>query len=178
MLSYRDFLGYAEGFYLEAKREIRSGVSTERQDLVIASLLLSWIAIESFINNMMLDFARLPEGKLLIHERAFLTERVMEFIESGGRAGEFHISNHVNYIPLDHKILFLIAKFGEGTKLDKGGRLWQRFQAIKKERDQITHPRKSSEVPISLEDAADAIEVAKDIISIASEKVWGESVTF
>lgn len=178
MLSYRDFLDYAESFYLEAKREIRAGVSDERQDLIIASLLLSWIAIESFVNNMMLDFARLPEDKLLIYERAFLTERMMEFVESGARAGEFQISNRVNYIPLDHKILFLIAKFGQGIKLDRGGHLWQRFQDIKKKRDQITHPRKSSEIPISLDDASDAIKVAKAIIGTVSEKVWGESISF
>jgi hypothetical protein len=178
MLSYRDFLGYAESFSLEAGREIRSGEYAERQDLVTASLLFSWIAIESFINNMMLDFVRLPEGELLIHERAFLAERAIEFVESGRQAGEFRISNRVDYIPLEHKILFLIAKFGRGTRLNKGDRLWQRFQMVKQKRDQITHPRKSDETPVTLEDAADALEVAKAIINTVSERIWGESVTF
>jgi hypothetical protein len=177
MLSYRDCLAYAESFYLEARRETGSELSGKRRGSVIASLLFSWIAIESFINSMMEDFAALPQDMFSMHERAFLTEHTVEFVDSGAEAGEFRMSKNLQYRPLEHKILFLLAKFGKGAKVDKGRGLWQRFKAVKEKRDQITHPRKSSDVSVTLSDAEDAIEVAKAIVRTVSEKVWGRPVT-
>jgi len=176
MPSYRDFLDYAESFYSQAKQadELRQGAVAERS--LIASLLLSWIAMESFINNMMADFAALPPDMFSLPERALLTEQALEFITSGAEAGQFTISNRSEYKRLDDKILFLVAKFGPGTRVNKGERLWQRFQAVKDKRDQITHPRKSYDITLSLGDAEDALEVAKAVIRMVSEKVWGKAI--
>lgn len=176
MASYRDFLDYAESFYSQAKQasELGQGAAAERS--LIASLLLSWIAMESFINNMMTDFAALPPDMFSLPEGALLTEQALEFVTSGAEAGQFVISNRSDYRRLEDKILFLVAKFGAGTKIDKGERLWQRFQAVKDKRDQITHPRKSYHITLSLGDAEDALEVAKTTIRMVSEKVWGKAI--
>jgi hypothetical protein len=105
---------------------------------------------------------------LEMHERAFLSERAVEFIDSSEKAGEFRISKRAQYVPLEHKIPFLIAKFGQGAQLDKGGHLWQKFQAVKEKRDRITHSRKSSELSVTATDATDALEVVRTIVTIVT----------
>ncbi len=176
MASYRDFLDYAEGFYSQAKRASELGHAGVMERSLIASVLLSWIAMESFINNMMADFAALPPDMFSLPERALLTEQKLEFMDSGSEAGQFHISDKPEYRRLEDKMLFLVAKFGMGTKLDKGGHLWQSFEAVREKRNQITHPRKSYDMLLTLADAEDALEVAKAIIKTVSEKVWGKAI--
>ncbi len=176
MASYRDFLDYAQSFYYTAEQASELGQSRQVESSVIASLLLSWIAIESFINNMMADFASLPPDIFSLSERALLTERTVEFVDSGTEAGRFRVSDKTEYRRLEDKTLFLVAKFGTGMKLHKGGQLWQRFQEVKDKRNQITHPRRSQEMALTLADAEDALEVAEAIIKMVSEKVWGKAV--
>ena len=177
MASYRDFLDYAESFYSQARQASELEQSAAEERSVIASLLLSWIAMESFINNMMADFAVLPPGMFSLPERALLTEQKLEFMDSGSEAGQFRVSDTPEYRRLEDKILFLVAKFGMGTKLDKGGHLWQSFEAVREKRNQITHPRKSYDMSLILADAKDALEVAKAIIKMVSEKVWGKAIS-
>ena len=176
MPSYRDFLDYSEGSYSRAKQANKLGHSSTVENSVIASILLSWIAIESFTNDMLADFASLPPDMFSLPERALLTEREVEFVSSGSEAGQFRVSDILKYRPLEDKILFLVAKFGTGTKLDKGGHLWQKFEAVREKRNQISHPRKSHDMSLSLTDAEDALEVARAIIKMVSEKVWGKAV--
>ena len=176
MPSYRDFLDYAEGFYYTAKQGNKPGQNHIIESSVIASILLSWIAVESFMNDMMADFTALPSDMFSLPERALLTERSLELLDHGPQIGHFVISDKPDYIPLEHKIMFLVAKFGTGTKLDKGGYLWQNFEAMKEKRNQITHPRKSSDMSLTLDDAEDALEVAKAVIRMVSEKVWKKEI--
>ena len=102
---------------------------------------------------MMGDFAALPERLFSLHERAFLEERAVEFVE---------------------KIMFLIAKFGKGTTIDKGSAGWQKFEDSKDKRNKIVHPRKDESVDIALQDARDALDVARDVIRVISRSVWGK----
>lgn len=176
MANYRDYLNYAEGFYLQAKEASSAGSSGITERSLIASVLLSWIAMESFVNNMMADFRAIPQDLFTLPEQAFLAEHELEFVDSGTQAGEFTVSTRRRYRPLDHKILFLVAKFSKGIKLNRGQGLWQKFKIIKRKRDQLTHPRKSEEVTLTLGDAGDAFEVAKAIILMISKKVWGKEV--
>lgn len=44
MLSYRDYLYYAENFCLKARRKTKSDKEIEKQGYLIASLLFSWMA--------------------------------------------------------------------------------------------------------------------------------------
>jgi HEPN domain-containing protein len=176
MTYYRDFLDYAEGFYSSAREEFRLKNESASEKAILASILFSWIAIESFINNMMADFAALPPDTFSLPERALLTERVLEFIDHGKDAGKFIISDRFEYRRLDDKIMFLLAKFSKKSSLDKGGAVWQRFEAVKTKRNQITHPRKSNDVTVTLQDAEDALEVAKEVIALVSEKVWRKPI--
>jgi len=175
-LSFREFLEFAESFYLEAENHIENGQTKKAIPFIVSCILLSWISIESFINNMAEDFAALPKDLFTLQERAFLEEKAVEFLLSGQKAGEFQISKRSEFRKIDEKILFLVAKFGKGRRFDKGSTFWQQFENARKKRNFLTHPRKSQEIDLSLKDAKDSIEVAKSIIKMVAEKVWGKKI--
>ena len=135
------------------------------------------MAVESFINNMMKDFASLPEGLFTIHERGFLEEGYVQFESDGQKAGEFILTSRREYKKLEDRILFLIAKFG-GSKLDKGSRLWQRFERSKEIKNRLSHPRKTSIPVLCAEDAKTTLDVAKEIIQLVSSNVWKRQFDF
>jgi len=174
-LSYQEILQDSQWFYDQAESAQKNSIIQKR--LSIASILFSFMALESFINNMMSDFTILPSGILTPHEQGFLAERVVELADSGGNAGKFEVTNRQRYQSLENKIMFLVARFSRG-KVDKGSTLWQRFQKMKDIRDILTHPRKDTTKVPSPIDAEEAIEVAKDIIQLVSQKVWGKKVQF
>ena len=174
-ISYREILQDAQWFYDQAASAQKSRIIQGR--FSIASILVSFMALESFINNMMSDFTALPSGLLTPHEQGFLAERVVELADSGGNAGKFEVTNRQRYQSLEHKIMFLVARFSQ-DKVNKGSTLWQKFQKMKEVRDILTHPRKDITRAPSPIDAEEAIEVAKDIIQLVSQKVWGRKVQF
>lgn len=175
-LLFRDFLDFAERFLSNADNACAQGQDRLATSYIIASILLSWIGIESFVNNMLEDFAALPQDIFTVHERGFLVERTVEFSASGETAGEFCLTNRPDYKRLEDKILFLVAKFGGGTKLDKGGPLWQKFQAVKQNRNLLSHPRRGQDLNLSLDAASDALQVAQAVIDVLAERVWGKPV--
>jgi hypothetical protein len=174
-MSFQQYLRDSEIFYDQCCEAFREGNDAKGQRCAIASVLLSFIAVESFINNMMDDFTSLPQDLFTIHERGFLEERSVQFETSGGKAGEFILANRREYRKLEDKILFLIAKFGGGTRLDKGSSLWQKFERSKDLRDKLAHPRKDKTPILSKEDVKTTLDIAKEIIQLVSGKVWGSS---
>jgi hypothetical protein len=171
---YRELLEDAQWFFDQADGA-QSGQNRER--FATASILFSFMALESFINNMMSDFTALPSGLLTPHEQGFLAEKVVELADSGLNAGKFEVTNKQRYQSLEYKIMFLVARFS-GDAVDKGSTLWQRFQKMKDVRDSLTHPRKdAAHVPLPT-DAEEAIAVSRDIIQLVSQKVWRKKVQF
>ena len=173
--SYRELIEDAQWFCDQAE-DVQKGIKT-LQRFSTASILFSFMALESFINDMMSDFTVLPAGLLTPHELGFLSEKAVELTDSGKDAGRFEVTNKRHYQSLEYKIMFLVARFS-GDTVDKGSSLWQRFQKIKDIRDSLTHPRKDNEPPPVSADADEAIGVAKDIIQLVSLKVWGKKVQF
>ena len=171
---YRELIEDAEWFYNQAE-DAQGSLIQER--FATASILFSFMALESFINNMMSDFTALPSDLLSPHEQGFLAERVVEIADSGNNAGKFEITNKRRYQSLEYKIMFLVARFSDDV-VDKGSSLWQKFQKMKDIRDILTHPRKDvTKAPLPI-DAEEAIEVAKEIIQLVSQKVWGKVIQF
>ena len=175
-MSYQELLRAAEVFCDECCEASHQGNSAKSRRCSTASILLSFIAIESFINNMLSDFASLPRGLFSIHERGFLEEREVRLASSGKKAGEFVITSRHQYRRLEDKILFLIARFSKDSKVDKGASLWQRFERAKHIRDGLSHPRKNELAVPSEEDTRAALQVAREIIEVVSERVWGQKV--
>ena len=139
--SYQEIL--QDGQWFRDQAESAPKDSTIKGRFSTASILFSFMALESFINNMMSDFTVLPSGLLTPHERGFLAERIVELADSGENAGKFEVTNRQRYQSLEYKIMFLVARFG-GDKVDKGSTLWQKFQKMKDIRDLLTHPRKNA----------------------------------
>jgi len=173
-LLFRDFLDFGQWVYSMAESARENGEDRVAIAYIIVTILLSWISIESFVNNMLEDFVALPHDMFTVHERGFLLEKAVEFSTTGGTAGEFCLTNRSDYKRLEDKIMFLVAKFGGGTKLDKGGPLWQKFEALEENRNVLSHPRRSHDLDLSLGAASDALEIARAVIDLLADKVWGK----
>jgi hypothetical protein len=167
-LSFRTFLSSADKLHNEALAEANHA---RAMPYLIGSILTSWISLESFVNNMMQDYLALPEQTFSVHERAFLEEKQVQFIRSGKSAGKFSIGPNVEFKRIEDKVLFLIAKFG-GGELDKGGRLWQKFEKVKKKRNTLTHYRRGSDIELTTQDSQEAMELAREMVELLSRKVW------
>lgn len=167
-LSFRAFAGYAERLHDQAVGATNQEAATP---YLIGSILTSWISLESFVNSMMQDYANLPLDILSVHERAFLGERQVQFNRAGKDAGTFTIGSSQEFKRIEDKVLFLLAKFGDG-KVDKGGTLWQKFEKVKSKRNALTHYRRGNDTEVTVKDSREAIDLVKEVIEFLSKKVW------
>lgn len=126
---------------------------------------------------MLDDFASLPENLFSLHERAFLLEKEINFIDRGDDLGIFELTK-TRFIKLSDKILFLIRKINPDIKSFKGNILWQNFEKLKELRNKIAHPRKENIISIDLDHVKEAIETSKDTIRFIASKVWKKSIDF
>ena len=163
MISFREYIKYAERHLRIAEKEIEHGRSGD--PYLIPSIILSWSAIESFVNNRLDEIDSLPTDLFAPHEKAFLIEKQLQFQDSGQHAGEFLIKGS-SYKKLSDKIVFLFAKFG--TNANKGATLWQDFDKLRKTRDSLIHPRKNKQQTITPDLARECIRIAKKLIEFIS----------
>jgi hypothetical protein len=171
---FRDYIEYSEKFLDEARIKDQDWSA---KPYIIGSILFSWIAMESFINNRMADFAALPEGYLSEHEKGFLQEKQVKLQIAGKNAGKFIVSNQDSYVKIEEKLLFLISKCGKSLSVPiKTSNIWTPLKQIKKIRDSLTHPRVGSDSEISIDDAEKALWVSKRIIEILSLELWNEQI--
>lgn len=177
-MSYQQYIRDSEALYDQCCDAFKSGNEANGRRCAMASVLFSFIAVESFINNMMDDFTSLPKDLFTIHERGLLSESSVQFESSGKKAGQFVLTDRREYKRLEDKILFLIAKFGGGAAVDKGSNLWQKFERAKQLRDRLAHPRKDETPTPTIEGTQEVLETVKEIIQMVSVKVWGSKVTF
>jgi hypothetical protein len=172
VISFRDYITYAEKQLAIAEREIENGKAGDLY--LIPSVILSWSAIESFVNNRLDEFDSLPQGLFDLHEKAFLTEKHLTFQNSGESAGQFTIKGTAHK-KLSDKILFLIAKCGGSVK--KGEQPWQDFDDFKEIRDSLIHPRRGKYTVIDADLARRCITISKKVIAFISQAL-GQKVEF
>ena len=173
MFDYRTYLEFAERYIRMAEEQAGSIQNVELY--LIPSILLSWIAVEFFVNNMLDDFGSLPEDLFELHERAFLLEKKLIFVDHGGNIGKF-VLDQTEYRRLEDKIFFLISKFSTVRPIFKGDTLWQNFERFKDLRNKIMHPRKQLHIRITIDEAYKYHLTAKEIIKFVSKNVWGKPV--
>lgn len=175
MLDFREYLLVSEDYVARASDE--SQPFQRKQSIVIATIF-AWTAVEAFVNSMLSDFEAVIE-RFLLHERAFLEEKKLVLRDSGSSPGTFVLEGK-EYRRIEHKIMFLVARFGGGVKqsgLDKGDTLWQRFERFKAARDSLVHPR-DPEHEITVEQLESFVLVAKEVIQILANEVWDKPVRF
>ena len=172
MLNYRDYLSFSDKYIQLAEDE-----PVKKLIFLIPSILLSWIAVESFINNIMDDFSSLPKDLFELHERSLLLEKKVIFIDHGKDIGKFKL-DQTEYKKLEGKILFLVTKFGNLNKPYKGDLLWQNFEDLRDTRNKILHPRKNTELGLTVQKAYKYLEISKNIIQFVSTNVWHKRIYF
>ena len=172
MLNYRDYLSYSEKYIQLTEEE-----SIDKLKFLIPSVLLSWVAIESFVNNIMDDFSNLPEDLFRLYERSLLIEKKVIFVDHGNDMGKFKLGQ-TEYKRLEEKILFLITKFGSINKPYKGEVLWQNFEDLRDTRNKILHPRRNIELELTVEKVYKYLETSKKIIQFVSTNVWHKKISF
>lgn len=176
MRSYRDYLRYANKYLALAEDAIQRHEDADW--FLIPAIILAWSAMESFVNNRCDDLNSLPSDMFQLHERAFLLEKRVRFMDSGTNLGKFVLEGN-EYQALENKIFFLLSKLGsQDTTNLKGGALWQRFQAFKEVRDGLAHPRRDKEIDLSTQDVGNYIETAKELIQVISERIWKTRLEF
>ena len=176
MFSFRDYLSYAEKYLRLAEDELES--SPDVGWLLIPATVLAWAAIESFVNNRLSDYGSLPEDLFELHERAFLLEKRIRFVDRGNKIGQF-ILEGTEYRRLEEKIFFLIAKFSSqgGQNIREEG-LWQDFRRFKEDRDALVHPRWDKDVSLDIGRVRNHIETSKRVIQLVSRHIWDKEVDF
>lgn len=170
MITFREYVDYAEKQLMLAEEEITNQRNADY--LLIPAIILAWSAIECFVNNRLDEFDSLPDGFFTPHEKAFLTEKRLTFIDSGEKAGQFAIKGR-EFRRLSDKILFLLAKVG--GQVDKGGKLWRDFESFKDIRDSLVHPKQPQLTTV--ESVRKCIKTSKDVIQFISTG-WGKPVEF
>jgi len=174
MLDFRDYLQYAEK-YLRMAEDVET---SDLNWLLIPATILAWAAVEIFVNNRLSDFGALPEGIFELHEKAFLLEKQIRFVDSGEHLGEFMLGG-TEYRRLEDKIFFLIAKSNPPNKIHlKSNALWKDFQEFKTDRDTLMHPRHDRSVVLTTEKVRHHIETSKNVIEIISKSLWNEEIEF
>ena len=171
MLNYRDYLTYSDKYIQLAEDE-----PVHKLKFLIPSILFSWIAVESFINNIMDDFNSVPKDLFELHERSLLLEKKVIFVDHGKDMGKFKL-NQTEYKKLEDKILFLVTKFGNLDKSYKGDLLWQNFKNLRDTRNKISHPRRNIELELTVQKANEYLEISKNIIQFVSKNVWKKTIS-
>jgi hypothetical protein len=175
MPNFREHIEFAERYVSLAEDKPDS----QRAWLTVPATIMAWIAIESFINNMIDDFASLPKDMFSLHEMSFMLEKPIKFIGKGENLGKFEIEhNRSEYRRLEEKIYFLIAKFSSKATAYKGSSLWQNFEKLQGHRNILVHPRKGSDNAPSLEQAEQYIKTSKEVIQFVSQHVWSKDIDF
>lgn len=167
---FREYLRYADKYLNLAEDAISRHEDAEW--LLIPAIVLAWSAIECFVNNRCSDLSSVPSDMFQLHERAFLLEKRLHFVDSGTNIGKFVLQGQ-EYQSLENKIFFLLSKSSsqKATGL-KGGTLWNRFQLFKDIRDSLVHPRRDKQPDLCSEDVRSYIETAKDLIQEISLRIW------
>lgn len=171
---FRTYLRYAKKHLGLAEELLEQGKDADIY--LIPSVILAWSAIESFVNNRCSDLNSLPEDMFETHERAFLSEKRLTFVDSGTNIGAFTLQGN-EYKSLEDKIFFLMAKMGarRATGL-KGGTLWTRFTDFKKVRDGLVHPRQGRASDLTPDDVRKHIATSKELIEEISLRIWGKKI--
>lgn len=155
MKSYKFYLN-ASNYFLDFSQNNKLN-SEEREYCYLSSVLLSWIALETFVNAISETFS--IGSRLKSHEKSFLNEKELRVNEEG-----IFIETTIRP-PTSKKILFLIHHF---TKLDikkfKQKRIWKDIKSFEDLRNKIIHYKEKNNITITNKKAKECRNIVKESI--------------
>jgi hypothetical protein len=162
MKSFKFYLS-SSNYFLDFPQDKRLN-SEEREYCYLSSVLLSWIALETFINTISEDLS--IGSRLKQHEKSFLNEKELKVNDEG-------IFNEINIRPsTTKKILFLIHNF---TRLDvknfKQQKIWKDVRNLEELRNKIIHYKEKSNIVITVSKAKECLNLVNEVIKFISKKL-------
>lgn len=157
-------------FYLNASNHFLNNqnyaeLSNEEKDYNhFASVLFSWVALESFINSVSESLAK---GKRLnINEIAFLNE--IEYrVNDDGNFNEMNIRPSTT-----KKILFILNHFSRfNLKKFKQNKIWKDLKNFEDLRNRIIHHKEKNNLSINLKKATECRDISKEAINYITKKL-------
>lgn len=137
--------------------------SDEKEYYYISSILLSWIALEAFINSISESFSQ--SSRLKPHEKYFLNEKELKVNDDGT------FEDRLIRPPTTKKILFLIRYF---TKLDikkfKKEKIWGNIKSFEDLRNKIIHSKNKNNFEVTSIKANEFLDLINDFIGFLSKK--------
>ena len=161
MKAYHHYLQASE-YFIECSKKVEP---LNKDYNYLSSILLSWIALESYINTVA---ETLSHGKRLQpHEQAFLSEKELKVDE----LGQFQ---DITARPSTcKKILFIINYFTKTSPADfKKTQLWQDIKGFEELRNKIIHTKSSEPIVIDRKKTEDNMKTVKDMIYYLNSKIY------
>lgn len=162
MKSYKFYLT-ASDYFLDFSQSNKLN-NEEREYHYLSSILLSWIALETFINTLSETFS--IGSRLKPHEKSFLNEGELRVNEEG-LFEEITIRP-----PTTKKILFLIHHFTSlGAKNFKQSEMWKDLKSIEDLRNKIIHYKEKNNITITIKKAKECRDLIRGVIKFLSKRL-------
>ena len=161
MKSYK-FYSNSSNYFIDFVRNNKLN-SEEKEYYCLSSVLLSWIALETFVNTISESFS--ISSRLTPHEKSFLTEKELRVNEEG-------IFEEISIRPsTSKKILFLIQYFTKlNTKRFKQEKIWRDLKTLEDLRNKIIHYKEKSNIVITLKKSEECRDLVNEVIRFLSKK--------
>jgi adenylate kinase family enzyme len=160
----------SDKFYLNASNYFldfaeNNKLNTEEKEYYsLSSILLSWIALETFVNTISQTFS--IGSRLKPHEKCFLNEKELR-VDDRGIFEETTIRP-----PTSKKILFLLHHF---TKIKirrfKQEKIWKDLKSFEDLRNKIIHYKEKNNITITLKKAKECRDLINEVIKFLSKKL-------
>lgn len=157
-------------FYLNASNYLLNGLynqklnSNEKEYNYFASVVLSWIALETYINTLSESLSK--GTRIRQHEKSFLNEHEL-------RVNDWGIFEEIKIRPsTTKKILFIIHNFTKlKVKKFKQIKLWRDLQSFEDLRNKIIHYKEKHNLKINLNKATECKDLVQETINYLSKKL-------
>lgn len=158
-------------FVQYAKQAERNGEFNIIDSYVRASILLSWSALEGWINYVAYSFAQ-TDPSLSKYEIAFLLEKKI-LINKNGLVEQ---TNQDEYKPTLTKLLFLLQRFGGDYDLKHSDNdVWRKLKVIESIRHSIVHPKsQEEELEVDIPLVEMSTQAIQEVIQIIKDKIYNK----
>ena len=162
MKSYKFYLK-SSNYFLDFPQNNKLN-NEEKEYYYLSSVLLSWIALETFINTLSESFS--IGSRLKLHEKSFLNEKELRVNEEG------FFEEITIRPPTTKKILFLIHHFTKSDiKKFKQSKMWKDLKSFEDLRNKIIHYKEKNNITITIKKSKECRDLINEVIKFLSKKL-------